>query len=298
MAVAVKRKRGRPSNDEIEARLIQRLVDSGRLLPEEPVIDKTDDELLDDIKERFRVMEILVDGAILGNIRSMMIAGASGIGKTFTLQKKLHDANTFKDTRYEIVSGGISAIGLYKLGYKMRDANRVIVLDDSDDIYSEDATLSILKVMCDSSKYRTVHWLKESAALKDGDETIPTSYEFNGSIIFVTNQNIQQMILDDRNKFVPHLKALVSRSLYLDLLIHNRHQLGVWINHIAHTAGLFDEFDFTKAECDRILKFVNDHRERVWSLDLRTVVNACEIYKTDPGNFEMIARNTILQGAN
>jgi len=266
---------------------------------------RPDAEVLAEIKEQFDVFGILLDGVVAGKVRSLMSAGAPGVGKSHLVETKLERAKNAGTTQYRVVSGGISAVGLYKLGWEMRHPGHVIVLDDSDDILENDEGVSILKALTDSGQYRHVHWLKESAALVDDDgNPIDTSYEYNGAMVFVTNRNVQQDIDAARTKFAPHLKAISDRALYLDLLIHDRQQLGVWVNHIASSTGIFPEQGITEEHSKEIMAYINDHRTDLRDLSLRTIIKSCDLMKTAidlseytraPVNFARLANTTLLR---
>lgn len=287
MSVVIK-KRGRPTKADVAAR-----VEAQKALI---VPAKSDAEILADIKEGFDILAILVAGVIAGNVRSLMVAGAPGTGKSFLIEAALRAARNAEETRYEIISGGISAIGLYKLGYRLRNKNCVIVMDDSDGIFNDDEALAVLKAMCDSSQYRTVHWLKESSALKDEGDEIPTSYDFSASMIFVTNLDIQRYIDEGKNRYAPHFEALQSRSLYLDLMIHNRNQIAVWVNHMANNAGIFADHNIDDEGKERIMSYINKHRMELRELSLRTIVKSCELLNANGEDFERIARRTLNRG--
>ena len=266
--------------------------------------DLPDEVILGEIKEQFTVAGILTDGAINGEIRSLTIAGGPGVGKSHMVEQKLKDASTFLHTKYTIVSGGISPVGLYKLGYEYSSPGSVIVLDDSDEILDKPEGVSILKALCDSGQYRTVYWVKESAALKDDDgNPIPTSYEFEGTMIFITNRNLRLMSTGAKGGMAPHIKALMDRTLYIDLLIHNRQQLGVWVNHMASATGIFEANGMTKEQGTEIMEYINAHRNDLETLSLRTITKACDLMKTairiaklhgSGVNFTQFANGTLL----
>ena len=266
--------------------------------------DRPDEIVLGEIKEQFNVAGILTDGAINGEIRSLTIAGGPGVGKSHMVTRKLRDAATYLHTKYTVVSGGISPIGLYKLGYEYSAPGSVIVLDDSDEILDKPEGVSILKALCDSGQYRTIHWVKESAALKDDDgNPIPTSYEFEGTMIFITNRNLRNMSADGKGGMAPHIKALMDRTLYIDLLIHNRQQLGVWVNHMASATGIFEANGMTTDQATEIMTYINEHRMTLETLSLRTITKACDIMKAamriaklqnTEVNFKQFADGTLL----
>ena len=141
MSLQIKR-RGRPSK--------AMLAERAKLVTKKA---RTDLEVLTDLKDRFEMLGKLTQGATQSNIRSMVVTGAPGVGKTFTVHQTL---GRIPEERRESVSGAISAVELYKLGYRMRKPGSVIVLDDADSIFTDEDALNILKALCDSSPVRRV----------------------------------------------------------------------------------------------------------------------------------------------
>ena len=216
-------RRGRPSKADIAARQTPK--------PK----PKSDSQILSDVKERFDILSLLTKGTVAKNIRAIVVTGAPGVGKTYTVEQIL---NLQAKDKHEIVRGTLSAINLYMLAYKYRNAGNVIVLDDADDIFHDEDALNILKVLCDTSANRTVSYMKEAHQLREND--IPQSFEYNGAMIFISNVDFAKFVEDGKNKFATHMGALMSRSLYLSLQIHDRTSLGVWVEHIAGSCRIFD----------------------------------------------------------
>lgn len=284
MSIVLK-KRGRPSKADIAARVAASIPSV--------VIERSPEEILADLKERFNILSLLTQGAVHSNIRAVTVTGAPGIGKTYTVERILERANATLGTQYEIVRGTLSAVNLYMLGYRMRKPNSVIVLDDADSIFNDEDALNILKVLCDSSDVRRVSWLKESNALKEED--IPTSYEFDGSIIFISNLNFQQFVDEGRNKYAQHFEALMSRSLYLDLQLHDRAEVGVWVEHTATNGRILEREGLSYEQMDNVLRFVREHRDQLRELSLRTVLKAAQLVKAHPVNWESMAKILLLK---
>lgn len=265
-------KRGRPSKADIAARTAQ------------AVNVKPDSQILADVKERFDILSMLTKGAIAKNIRAMVVTGAPGIGKTYNVEQILERSNV----PHEIVRGTLSAINLYMLAYKYRHAGNVIVLDDADDIFHDEDALNILKVLCDTSATRTVSYRKEAHQLREND--IPQQFEYNGGMIFISNVDFQRFVDEGKNKFAAHMGALMNRSLYLDLQIHDRNALGVWVAYIAESGRIFDREDVPQSLRQPILNFLRDHREELRTLSIRTLMQLCGIAKGNPIRWEGIAR--------
>jgi hypothetical protein len=265
-------KRGRPSKSDLAAREVKK--------PK----PRTDAEILTDISQRFDILSLLTKGTTAHNIRAMVVTGAPGVGKTYTVEQILEQSKV----PHEIVRGSLSAINLYMLAYKFRKPGNVIVLDDADSIFNDEEALNILKALCDTSATRKVSYMKEAQQLLAED--IPKSFEFNGAMIFISNLDFQTFVDEGRNKYAQHFEALMSRSLYLDLRLHNRDELGVWVNHIAQNGKIFDRENVPQNLRQPILSFLNTHRNNLRELSIRTLMKSCQLAKGNPSNWEIIAR--------
>jgi hypothetical protein len=277
MSLQIK-KRGRPSKQQVQERELRQ------------VPKRSDSEVLQDLKDRFTMLAKLTEGSLKTNIRSMVVSGAPGVGKTYTVETILQNT---PGAHFDIVRGSLSAVNLYKLGYQYRRPGNVVVLDDADSIFTDEDALNILKALCDSSAVRRVHWLKESMALKEDD--IPQSYEFHGSFIFISNLDFQKYVDMGGNKYVAHFEALMSRSLYLDLQLHDRQAISLWVEHIATAGKLFARENITPDTGDKILKFIKENRDSLRELSLRTLMKACGLAKSHPQEWERMAKVLLLK---
>ena len=270
------RKRGRPSKADLAARAKKPRV-------------RSDIDILSDLKERFRILSILTKGALAKNVRSVVVTGAPGVGKTYTVENILSTSTN----KHTIVRGTLSAINLYMLAYEHRTEGSVIVLDDADEIFQDLDAVNILKALCDSSNVRRVSYMKEAHQLKEND--VPQSFEFNGAMIFISNVDFQKFVDDGKNKFAPHMNALMSRSLYLDLQIHDRNSLGVWVENLATEGKIFDIDNVSVSIRPRVLKFLKDNREELRELSIRTLKKLNQLVNTQPDNWESMARVLLLR---
>lgn len=261
--IKVPKKRGRPPKEAAKAAVDKR----------------SPDEILSDISKRFKLLASLTEGAARSDIRSLVATGGPGVGKTFTIEQILTKHARRDGIRYEIVRGAISAVNLYKLAWRMKDSNCVSVLDDADSIFNDEDALNILKVLCDSSESRTVSWMKESNALREDD--IPTSFEFNGAMIFISNLDFQAFVDSGKNRYVPHIEALMGRSLYLDLRLHTRDELGIWVEHIAQVGGIFEREGLSARQGKAVLQFLRKNRNELRELSIRTVTKLAQVIKTE-----------------
>lgn len=266
MLLLAMKKRGRPS------KLV--LAERAEML-RKTAAPRDDAEVLKDLIKRFGMLDKLTRGCISNDIRSIIVVGAPGVGKTFTVESILE---TTPDLKYEIVKGGLSAVELYKMGYRNRRPGSVVVIDDADSIFSDEEGLSILKAMCDSSSTRRVSWLKDSSTLREDE--VPQTYDFQGSFIFISNIDFQRYIDTGGNKYVVHFEALMSRSLYLDLRVHDRQAISLWVEHVATHGKMFAKENVSEAVGKDILAFLKKNRDDLREYSLRTAVKLCGLAKS------------------
>ena len=213
-----------------------------------PVITETDEEAMDRIKTRFNILDDMAKATIAGDIRAMIVSGPPGVGKSYGVEQQMEKASLFDQltnsrTRYEVVKGAMTALGLYAVLYKYSDAKNVLVFDDCDSVFQDDLALNILKAALDSGKSRRICWNSDSSLLSR--EGIPNSFEFKGSCIFITNlkfENIKSKKLQD------HLDALQSRCHFLNLTIDSDRDKMLRIKQVDRDCegGLFRDYGFER----------------------------------------------------
>jgi len=172
--------------------------------------------------------------------------------------------------------------------YHYRHENSVIVFDDADAIFFDDVSLNLLKAVCDTTERRRVSWLSEGKLIDDESaEIIPRTFDFEGTIIFISNYDFDAMI-DRGHKLAPHLQALVSRSHYIDLAMKSRRDYLVRISQVIKQ-GLLD--DLTIHQRDEVICYINKNSERLRELSLRMALKIGSLRKQG-GQWERLANVT------
>jgi len=250
----------------------------------------TDAQIIERLRERFDILDDMTRAVKKGDVRAMIVSGPPGVGKSFGVEKVLsrHDvfadvANDSKLKKYEIVKGAMSAIGLYQKLYEFSDPKSILVFDDCDSVLLDDLSLNILKAALDSSKKRTINWNTDSRVLRS--EGLPNSFEFKGGAIFITNikfDNVRSKKLRD------HLEALESRCHYLDLTIDTEREKILRIKQIVGD-GMLDEYEFTEAEKQEVVQFIDDNKKRMRELSLRMVLKVADLKKSMPNRWQRVA---------
>jgi hypothetical protein len=266
--------RGRPSKQAIAERL--GLTVDGQTPTTSAVIltdTRTDAEILAEMEKRFSMVAKLTHTVCSGVVRALAIAGAPGVGKSHTVHSILKSTGV----RHAIVGGDISPLGLYKIAYDYRNPGDVLVFDDSDAIFTDPVSANILKHICDSSESRTVGWYKESRVL--ADDNIPNNFEFRGSVIFISNLDFEK-IVQRGGAMAPHVDAIRDRALYVDLLLHDKKSIFVWIQHVARKSKIFHREGLTSEQGEDILQWIETNIDRIPRLSFRTINKAAQLYLT------------------
>jgi hypothetical protein len=258
---------------------------------------KTDEERIAEIAERFEILHDMTKAAVNGDIRAMIVSGPPGVGKSFGVEQEIEKVQMMQmlgsqRLRAEVVKGSASPIGLYQTLYKFSDPNCVVVFDDCDSILLDDVSLNLLKGALDSGKKRKISWLSESRVLKE--EGIPDSFEFKGSVVFITNLKFDKM---KSQKLKDHLDALQSRCHYLDLTLDTMRDKILRIKQIAKTGELFGDMDIDDAGCDDIVQFMDENKNNLREVSLRMAIKVGQLYKSFPMRWKAMAQTTCMKPA-
>jgi hypothetical protein len=258
---------------------------------------QTDEERMAEIAERFDILHEMTKAATNGDIRAMIVSGPPGVGKSFGVEQEIEKATLFdqiagKRLRAEVVKGSATAIGLYQALYKFSDPNCVIVFDDCDSILLDDVCLNLLKGALDSGKKRKISWLSDSRILRS--EGIPDSFEFKGSVIFITNLKFDKM---KSQKLRDHLDALQSRCHYLDLTLDTMRDKVLRIKQIARSGELFADLELSDIAQDEIIGFMDENKNRLREMSLRMAIKIGQLYKSFPTKWVALAQSTCMKSA-
>jgi len=263
----------------------------------EVVETETEQQAMDRIAERFSVLDEMSKACIQGDIRAMIVSGPPGVGKSHGVTQQMEKASMFdkisgKRPRFEIVKGAMSGIGLFAKLYKYSDAKNVLVFDDCD-IWDDQDAINVLKGALDSGKKRRISWNKDSRLLRD--EGVPNTFDFNGSIIFITNKTFDNK---KASKMTPHLDALQSRSHFLDLTVDTERDKMLRIKQVHRDAdgGLFADYDFTQEQTDEVMSFIEANHAKLREVSLRMCLKIADLVKIS-GNWRELAKATCMKGA-
>ncbi|AFN37512.1 thioredoxin [Vibrio phage TCU_VP02_YC] len=256
-----------------------------------PVIEaETEEQIAQRITEAFEAMDIFTIGAIAGHVKSLIISGAAGVGKTFTLERELNKAQERGDINFKKVAGTCSGIGLFTKLWECRNPGDVLLLDDVD-VFKDEDQLNLLKAALDTGEERWVSWMKASSYLEE--QGIDQEFLFEGTVIFISNKDFDRE-LDANTKLSPHFSALISRSIYLDLGVHTKEEIMVRIKQVVTATTMLEDLGLNGEQIAEMLVWIEKHMLELRTLSLRTCLHIADMMLTSPTKWEMLAKMTML----
>jgi len=281
--------KGIPKNGFRNRKALARKSFDDATLQFEPEVVESDDQIDARIRERFEILEDLTNATVDGVSRAMIVSGPPGLGKSFTVEKVVSRLDAFD---YTIVKGFVRATGLYRILYEHRKKGQVVVFDDADSIFFDDAALSLLKAACDTTERRIISWRAETTMKLDDGDAFPTSFEFEGSVIFITNMDFDR-IVDNQAKFHEHVAAMISRAHYVDLSMKNRRDYFIRIKQVVSEGMLANSL--TQHQIKQVVNFIEENIDSLRELSLRMAIKIASTMKSNPSKWERICRVTCMR---
>lgn len=248
---------------------------------------ETDEQVHERIRERFDILQELVESCLTGKSRALISSGPPGLGKSYTVEQTIAAWDPEGES-HAIVKGYVRPTGLYKLLYEYRHPGNVIVFDDADSVFHDELGLNILKAVCDTTRHRRVSWLSEGVLFDSTGDPIPHTFDFEGAVIFITNQDFD-FLIDKGHQLGPHFAALVSRAHYVDLTIKDKRDKLIRIRQVADEGVLLGFLDDTAKE--EVLSWMEEHSDSLRELSLRMALKV-GLLRRDGPRWERIARVT------
>ena len=96
-------------------------------------------------------------------------------------------------------------------------------------------------------------------------------------------------------KLRDHLDALQSRCHYLDLTLDTMRDKILRIRQIAQDGMLFSNYDFTDAEQEEIVQFMNQNQNRLREMSLRMALKIADLRRLSAARWTRLAETTCMK---
>jgi hypothetical protein len=255
-------------------------VEAVEVLPPE-----TDEQITSRWNKKLTSYEKMVQAVIDQKLRALSAFGNGGFGKTYiamtALQRKYAEhEHSGLDVHWKWIKGGVSAIGLYRALFEMKDG-RTLLIDDSDAVFGDKDIIGLLKSALDTTERRLISWEKEIRATDKDGEQLPRNFVFNGQAIFLSNIPIHDVI-EKGTSISCHLEALRSRCHTIDMTVRTEREKLVVIRSRAMIImnKLLPDDAFRPLATHTIWSYLEKKAKakKLVEFSLRTVHKAVELY--------------------
>lgn len=265
--------------DQIAAQATE--TDNGELInvPQDPP-----EVALARMVDTFEILNEMVDAAAQGHVDGLVVFGPPGVGKSWNVIHTLKEYSIDKELageepRHVVHNGYMTTLHLYMALWECREKGKILVLDDIDSIFAEPESLNLLKAALDTTDERIISYASDSKALADAG--IDNRFEFEGSVIFITNIDFEL----SRGKIGDHLDAIISRCHYLDLTIDTKRDKFLWLKYVTLEQGMLKRKGVDNEQAQEILNFVEENLDAMRELSLRMVLKLADLRKVS-GKFD------------
>ena len=178
----------------------------------DPAVQKIESRFEEEVRatpeERFSDMESYITNVILGLDASALICGAPGVGKTYRIMQLIKKAGKVRGHDYEVIKGKCTPMVLFQMLHDYQKKGQILVIDDADDIITDEVSINLIKAATDSSDERVVSYgsnvkifvPEEKLGLytdfeqdAQGRWVYPKNFEYEGGVIIITNMNAGQI---------------------------------------------------------------------------------------------------------
>lgn len=267
-----------------------------RKIQEEADNDNKDAETIftTDVNKRFATMEKIVRAVGRRIMKSGIIYGTGGTGKTYTTVKTMEKLGKrpFDEDYHEIgsdnydyikITGKVTPAKLFSTLYEHN--GKTILFDDCDSFLLNDDAVNVLKGALDTSGDGSIAWNSSVKVKNSEGEEIPKRFKFSGSALFISNL--------PSNKVPQPLK---SRSLRIDMTMSKKQT-------IERIQFILDKIDFgipgiTKDDKQEALDYLAKNMKITDDINVRTLKSLLVFKSEDPSDWKEDAKMFLLSKSN
>lgn len=229
--------------------------------------------------------------------RGLLISGDAGMGKTHFVKKGLF-TSLDKERVYDAGSS-VTAAALYCKMYFAREQGSVLLLDDVDIIHKSpgemNTILDLFKAATEMTHgSRMVGWERANSNQLMRDNNIPSSFDFQGSIIWITNDTID----DISKKAKAHWPAISSRFTQIPVRLDDNQKLQYTL-YLLTEQGMLSENCNTKLGgyseeiVESTVNFIRENYKNLIDITPRSAAKIADTMEQYPDHWRMIIENSM-----
>ena len=250
--------------------------------------------------DTFNNVTLLTESFLNSNdsiIRGIAIPGDAGLGKTKAIKDACKRANKLDEVDY-IKGGSITAGALFVKLFLNRNEGDIVILDDVNisDVPStqRNEIMEMIKGATDpDNELRTISYERASQNELMKKYKVPSKFAFNGRIIWITNNTIE----DIKRTTKSHFSGLFSRFQWAPCFFDEDEKL-------QYTLYLIEEIDILGKNCDEGIKpggfdediiqkaydYIYERYDKISDISPRAALKIADIINRFPNNWENMVK--------
>ena len=263
---------------------------------------KSNNPIVQDVCDRFNTVYKLSKVFVTGNSaqKGMIISGDAGTGKSHFVQKAFVDTDSTHRVDYN-KSKSFTAASFYVKLYLNRNAGDVVTLDDCglEHLTGKDfqTVTDMIKGATEMTKgRRMIGWERASTNKLMEEHNVPSEFDFQGSIIWITNSSFEQLA----KKFGENWEAMQSRFIQVPIRLNEQEKL-MYTLYLLEDVGMLEgsmcqtkEGGYSKEIVDETVKYIRSNYKYMNNVTARVAAQIADTMEHFPEDWKtLIANQTI-----
>jgi len=239
-----------------------------------------------DLEARYSSTETYIEKLSKGKLRSLIVNGPPGVGKTHSVEEYLQK---YACGNYSIITGQMTPLSLYGHLYKNKTAGRVLVLDDIDSVFNKLEGVNILKAAMDTKLVRNISW--ESSTHLLGARGALRTFSFYGGVILISNVGFDTT----DKKIGGRLDALKDRSFSITISDRTNESLFKQVCFMVMKRDLLKDFNFSDFQKKELLEYMEENLASMYTVSLRVALKLAMLIQDDPLEWKSLANDGLVK---
>lgn len=260
---------------------------------------KNENPIVKEVKDKYLTIQKMTsifvnnpDAAMKG----LLISGDAGFGKTHYTKIGLLGVDLDK---VEYVKGSsLTAAAMFVKLYQNSEPGSILVLDDVDITHKQpqekNTILDLFKGATEPTKgERTLEWGRAQRNQLMVDNDVPSSFDFQGSVIWITNETIESLSKACNS----HWNAISSRFIQIPAWLNDQEKL-LYTLHLVEDENMLGpdcyakEGGYSEEEIDKVVGYIRKNYKTMKQISPRVCISIADIINNFPNDWETYCDNT------
>jgi len=262
----------------------------------------TSNPIVQDVINRFQTVQKISSIFATGNMaqKGIIISGDAGTGKSHYVKQAFVETGTTESVDMN-KSVSFTAAAFYVKLFLNRNVGDVVVFDDCNLAGSsggdKKAIIDMLKGAMEMTKgERMIGWERASQNQLMKDNNVPSQFDFQGSIIWITNYSFPEL-----EKWAgPHWEALQSRFIPVSIRLNEQEKL-MYTLYLLEDIKMLEgdicetfEGGYPQEIVDATIKYIRKNYKDMKNVTARIAAKIADTMHNFPNDWEMLLDNQLI----